>query len=330
MDPIFYVYLYLDPQTPPIRKDSFSFDCTPFYVGKGCGNRFRDHLLEARRGKDTYLARKIRKILRSGVKPTILIYQEELPEQKAFALERELISSLGRIHYEEGGILVNRTLGGEGVSGYCHTQETRDKISLLHKGRKFTASHCANISRGKKRYVFTDKHRMNLGVSLRSSRRHKQAMSSEEYRKKMSVAVKSSHKFQRGVRSVGRREKLRERYAGIPYEERYGSERSQEIKEKIRGSTDNSGENNPMWGRRHSPETKAKISAAHRGNSNLGGRKGKVFARYVFYLKGVEVITIYGQREAKEFCKSQKIPFGTLCKKSDSWGDWFCERERKK
>ena len=40
-----------------------------------------------------------------------------------------------------------------------------------------------------------------------------------------------------------------------------------------------SGENNPMWGRHHSEETKAKISKANKGNIGLPGKKNPMYGK---------------------------------------------------
>ena len=88
---MFYVYTYL-------REDR-----TPYYVGKGSGERaFKKW------GK--------------GIKPPkdpsrIVIVEDNLDEQTAFDLERKLIAEYGR--KDSGtGILYNMTDGGEGSSGH--------------------------------------------------------------------------------------------------------------------------------------------------------------------------------------------------------------------
>jgi len=46
-----------------------------------------------------------------------------------------LIAHLGRRQIEEGGTLVNRSLGGDGGSvGYTHTEEYKQKLSKERKG----------------------------------------------------------------------------------------------------------------------------------------------------------------------------------------------------
>ena len=58
--------------------------------------------------------------------------KEGLTEEDALALEVTLIKFWGR--KSEGGVLYNLTEGGEGASGYIHTEESREKISASCKG----------------------------------------------------------------------------------------------------------------------------------------------------------------------------------------------------
>ena len=107
-------------------------DGTPYYIGKGTG----------------YRATSPRK---KGVKPPkdksrIIIMESGLTELGAFALERRYIKWYGRKD-NESGILLNRTDGGEGVSGRnasgeknnfygkTHTPEVRKRISKANLGQ---------------------------------------------------------------------------------------------------------------------------------------------------------------------------------------------------
>lgn len=103
----FYVYAHRRNDTGDI-----------FYIGKGRGRRAfnkngRSELWARIAGKYGFTA----SIMFSG-----------LTEREAFAKEVELISEI------EG--LCNHTKGGEGISGYSHTPQTRAKLSEAHKGRK--------------------------------------------------------------------------------------------------------------------------------------------------------------------------------------------------
>ena len=113
----FYVYLLKRP------------DGSPFYVGKGRGNRCTRHAQNAYLLKDPNLHKVnvIKKIIRSGLKPVIEIVQSSLTEHDAFELEKKLISQYGRFH--NGGVLTNCSDGGEGQSGFKLSLESRKKLS---------------------------------------------------------------------------------------------------------------------------------------------------------------------------------------------------------
>jgi len=104
----YYTYAYL-------REDR-----TPYYIGKGKGNR-----AYRRRHK--------------GIKPPkdksrILILKKNLTEEEAFKHEVYMIAVFGRKDLGTG-ILHNRTNGGEGSSGLIHNEETRIKMSEALKGK---------------------------------------------------------------------------------------------------------------------------------------------------------------------------------------------------
>ena len=96
----YYTYAYL-------REDK-----TPYYIGKGKGNRAYS------RGR--------RKFKSPKDKSRILILKKNLTEEEAFTHERYMISVYGRKDLGTG-ILHNKTDGGEGRSN--PSEETRKKIS---------------------------------------------------------------------------------------------------------------------------------------------------------------------------------------------------------
>lgn len=107
----FYVYAYL------------RVDGTPYYIGKGKGNRaYEQHRINGK-GIQT---------------PTdnarIIFLETNLTELGAFAIERRMIRWYGRKDIGTG-ILRNKTDGGEGFAGLVKTDEHRKKIGLANKGR---------------------------------------------------------------------------------------------------------------------------------------------------------------------------------------------------
>ena len=104
----YYTYAYL-------RKDG-----TPYYIGKGKGNRaYGNH--------KGYVF----------VPPTdrVLIIKQNLTEEEAFKHEIYMIAVFGRKDLGTG-ILWNRTNGGDGTSGTILTEKTRSKMSQGRMGNK--------------------------------------------------------------------------------------------------------------------------------------------------------------------------------------------------
>ena len=111
----YYTYAYL-------REDG-----TPYYIGKGSGNRIhRQHSVnippEDRR----------------------VFLKQNLTEEEAFSHEVEMIEYYGRKCM--GGLLENRAPGGKQPPKHTeHTEETKQKISATMKGRFPSAAHTPEI-----------------------------------------------------------------------------------------------------------------------------------------------------------------------------------------
>lgn len=125
---IYYVYAYL--------RES---DNTPYYVGKGKGDRAfnKNHNVSVPNNKNK-----------------IIFIAERLSNEEACLLEQETIQHYGR--KDTGtGILHNRTDGGEGSPGCKHSPDTIEKRRNSNtkprpsmQGRKYSSEHQGAISRG--------------------------------------------------------------------------------------------------------------------------------------------------------------------------------------
>jgi hypothetical protein len=104
---MFYTYLWL-------RENG-----TPYYVGKGSGNRAQQSVEKHRPPKD---------------KERIIV-QEFESEDDAFLVEKLYIALWGRKN-NSTGILKNLTDGGEGPSGQILSEEAKRKMSESRKGNQ--------------------------------------------------------------------------------------------------------------------------------------------------------------------------------------------------
>jgi hypothetical protein len=103
----YYVYAYL-------RTNG-----TPYYVGKGIGNRAWKRNRHFPPPKD---------------RTQIVICETGLSEIGALAIERRLIRWYGRKD-NHTGVLRNLTDGGDGSSGFHHSEDAKRKMSVAKKGK---------------------------------------------------------------------------------------------------------------------------------------------------------------------------------------------------
>ena len=152
----FYVYIYL-------REDE-----TPYYVGKGQGRRaFKNSGRRMKKPSD---------------ETKIVFHSENLTEDEAFVLERELIKKYGRKD-NCTGILRNLTDGGEGTSGYKWTHEAKIKLSEACK-KSMTPERKAAISK------LTKKQYSSLESRSKHSKIMKEILNTPEFKKKQSEIMK--------------------------------------------------------------------------------------------------------------------------------------------
>jgi len=218
---IYYTYAYL-------REDR-----TPYYIGKGQGNRaYKRCKTDIKPPKD---------------KTRILILKKNLTEEESFKHEIYMIAVFGRKDLGTG-ILHNRTNGGEGSSGAILSEEHKRKISEKLKGRihsKKSKKKMSESQRGENNPMY--------GKNL-----------SDETKRKISEAQKGK------TVSGETKRKMSEAQKGEKHHY-YGKTLSEEHKNKL--SVSLKGENNPMYGRTHSKETRKKISEANQNLSEETRKK---------------------------------------------------------
>lgn len=141
-----------------------------FYVGKGQGKRAHSY-----RDRNIHWKRIVAKY---GHDAVILDHFND--EQDALAHERYLISSFRAL----GVPLCNLTDGGEGVSGYVPTAETRAKASAVHKGVSHSAEHRAKIGAANKGKIRSTEARAKVSLV------HSGKTISTEHRARITAALK--------------------------------------------------------------------------------------------------------------------------------------------
>ena len=143
----FYIYMYLDSQN------------IPFYIGKGSGDRYKiiGHISTI--NQSAFLKNKINKIGRENVR--IYFLHINLTEEKAFQWEKYWINYIGRRDKKEG-TLCNLTDGGDGVSGFKHSDETKRKIGIHFKGKSLPKETKLKVSNTLKGRVFTEEWKQKI------------------------------------------------------------------------------------------------------------------------------------------------------------------------
>ena len=149
----YYTYAYL-------REDG-----TPYYIGKGKGRRaYKSHI---RQNKTN---------LKPKDSSRILVLKKNLTEEEANKHEKYMIDVFGRKDLRTG-ILRNMTNGGDGISGYSHTDETKRILSEKNSGEN-------NAWYGKN---LTEETRKKMRESNKNKKRKPH---SEETKRKMKESAK--------------------------------------------------------------------------------------------------------------------------------------------
>jgi hypothetical protein len=131
---LFYVYTY-------------SSNGVPYYVGKGQKARDVVHLNMAKNpkvAKETACIAETRRLLEGNSPVEVKRVADGLSEVEAFELEKALITQHGR--RQHGGLLVNRTAGGQGACGAVRSPEERARVGAMFRGIKLSPERCKKTS----------------------------------------------------------------------------------------------------------------------------------------------------------------------------------------
>jgi len=243
----FYTYAYL-------REDR-----TPYYIGKGSGKRI--------------YVRNRRYVKPPKDKFRVIFLKRNLTEEEAFRHEKYMIAVFGRKDLGTG-ILHNRSDGGQGSSGYKHTEQAKKKISQNGKGRKVSDETRKRLSEAQKgrppAKKISEETRMKMSLSHKGRPAHNKGKSpSLETRKKISDRLKGrivSEETRAKISQIHKGKTLSEEMKKRLSEVNTGKIMSDETKRKL--SIINSGKNHPQYGKPKSEETKKKTQETKRNKIN--------------------------------------------------------------
>jgi hypothetical protein len=112
---MYYNYVYLDPRKPgKYFYNNICFLFEPFYVGKGKGNRYLNHMNRSRVDNPMF-KNKISKLIKIGINPYIELFNYTEFEDLSYKNEMDLISQIGSdfISNIKDGPLLNICLKNE-------------------------------------------------------------------------------------------------------------------------------------------------------------------------------------------------------------------------
>ena len=250
-----------------------SLDDKVFYVGKGRKYRPENHVRVALQGGKYHVHRKIRKIIARGGKVRIRRVFETAVEQEALNEEVRLIAFYGQEN------LTNMTEGGEGSSGFRHSEDSIELMRQKRYGKKPTPESIAKreatrkergIPAWNKGMKMSDEFRQKVRKGgLGKTPWNKGKKMSQSFRDKLSRASKG-HKMteenKRKLTEIAKRPKTEEHRRRISASKK-GKPQSREVVER-RANKQRGKKHSDIWrkhqseslkGRKFSEEHKAKM-----------------------------------------------------------------------
>lgn len=142
----YYIYFHRNPITKEI-----------FYVGLGLNRRAWDR----NRGRNQHWINYIKK----HGNPIVEIIHDNLTLEQAISKEQYYVKLYGRIGYEDNGVLVNKSEGGEsGSKGTKWSKQSINNRNNKLKGRKFTPDHNLKISLAKQNHPSYQNRKSNKSI----------------------------------------------------------------------------------------------------------------------------------------------------------------------
>jgi len=137
-----FIYILIDPRDNQVR-----------YVGKtkSKNRRYYQHMNEASKGTRTHKNNWLLSLKNKGLKPEMVII-DECEDDSWIFLEKWYLEVFKAWGYN----LTNLTQGGEGPSGYKHTEEHKQNMSKLHKGKTVSLETRQKISIAVKGRKYSD------------------------------------------------------------------------------------------------------------------------------------------------------------------------------
>ncbi len=186
------IYLLIDPRYNNVR-----------YIGQtnNISRRFREHLLEAKSGKNTHKNNWIMSLIKNNLKPEIEIIELDLNNSEGDFWEQHYIS----LYKSFGFYLVNKTNGGESkeeksrlkisakLKGHSMSEYTKQKLKESRKGKTPWNKGLTKSDSRVKKYADKNigkKHSEQTRRKISKSHAGKKAVITEEVKKKISETLK--------------------------------------------------------------------------------------------------------------------------------------------